>query len=173
MPISSVGTTISHRGRERGVTLIELLIVVAIVALFVGIGTPAISSGIQTLRLNGAANSIVGVVNSGLTRAERRQQVVEVLISAKDNAIWLRTPDAAQFRCFNMPDGVRIVHVLPLEDGENPDVPREFFLYPGGSTPALGVDIVNRKGAERIVRVDPITGVPQITNPADAKLSDS
>jgi len=172
MPTSSVGTTI-NRASERGITLIELLIVVAIVALFVGIGTPAISSGIQTLRLNGAANSIVGVVNTGLTRAERRQQAVEVLISTKENAIWLRTPDAPQFRRFDMPDGVRIVHILPAEEDANPDVPREFFLYPGGSTPALGVDIVNRKGAERIVRVDPITGVPQITNPADAEPSNS
>ncbi|MGH9613583.1 MAG: prepilin-type N-terminal cleavage/methylation domain-containing protein, partial [Bryobacteraceae bacterium] len=107
MPTSSVGTTINRGASECGVTLVELLVVVAIVALFAGIGMPAISSGIETLRLNGAANSIVGVVNSGLTRAERRQQVVEVLISAKENAIWLRTPDAAQFRRFNMPDGVR------------------------------------------------------------------
>jgi hypothetical protein len=60
-----------------------------------------------------------------------------------------------------MPDGVKIVAVWPklLEEDNQP---RRFLLLPGSTVPRLGVEIVNRKGARRIVRVNPITGVPDI-----------
>ena len=43
-----------------------------------------------------------------------------------------------------------------------PDAPRSFLLMPGGVPPRIGVQLRNRRGARRIVRIDPITGVPQI-----------
>ncbi len=36
-----------------------------------------------------------------------------------------------------------------------PDAPRSFLLYPGGTAPRFGVQLVNRRNVERIVRVDP------------------
>jgi hypothetical protein len=39
---------------------------------------------------------------------------------------------------------------------------RSFLLYPDGSVPRLGVELVNRRGVHRIVHVDPITGVPLV-----------
>jgi len=63
-----------------------------------------------------------------------------------------------------MPDGISIIRVLP-ELPENPDAPRSFMLYPGATVPQLGVELVNRRNVERIVRVDPITGVPRVEKP--------
>jgi len=63
-----------------------------------------------------------------------------------------------------MPEGVSITHILP-ELPENPDAPRIFMLYPGGTPPRFGVQLMNRKNVERIVRVDPITGVPRVEQP--------
>ena len=40
--------------------------------------------------------------------------------------------------------------------------PRSFFLYPGGTVPRFGVVLINRRNVEKIVRVDPMTGVPQV-----------
>jgi hypothetical protein len=64
-----------------------------------------------------------------------------------------------------MPDGVRILGVLPplvVETGQ----PRRFIVYPGGTVPRFGVELANRKGARRIVRIDPITGIPQVERAA-------
>ena len=44
--------------------------------------------------------------------------------------------------------------------GEDPDAPRTFLLYPGGTVPRFGVQLMNARNVERVVRVDPITGVP-------------
>jgi prepilin-type N-terminal cleavage/methylation domain-containing protein len=161
MPILSVGKTNTFLKREPGVTLIEMMVVVLLVSLVVGISFPAITSGVDSLRLNAATNSVVAFVNSGLSRAERRQQVVEITISKSENALSMRSTELGFFRKLELPDGVSITHVLP-ELPENPNAPRIFMLYPGGTAPRFGVQLINRRNVERIVRVDPITGVPHV-----------
>jgi hypothetical protein len=145
-------------------TLIEMIVVVGIISLIVGVSLPAVTSGIDTLRLNAATNSVVSFVNSGLNRAERRQQVVELTISKNENALMMRSTEPGFFRKLEMPEGVSITHILP-ELPENPDAPRIYMLYPGGTPPRFGVQLMNRKNVERIVRVDPITGVPRVEQP--------
>ncbi len=147
-----------------GVTLIELLVVVALISLMVGISFPAITSGIDSLRLNAATNSIVSFLNSGLDRAHRRQQMVEITVSKPENALEMRSTEKDFYRKLAMPDGVTISHVLP-ELLDNPDAPRTFDLYPGGTVPGFGIELINRKNVDRIVRVDPITGVPRVERP--------
>jgi len=158
MPTSSVGRT------SAGVTLIELLVVVALISLLVGVSFPAMTSGIDSLRLNAATNGIVSFLNSGLDRAQRRQQMVEITISKTANALEMRSSEAEFYRKLALPDGVSITRVLP-ELPDNPDAPRTFDLYPGGTVPGFGIELINRKNVERIVRVDPITGVLQVERP--------
>ena len=163
MPTSSAGKT-SFRSETAGVTLVELLVVVALISLMVGISFPAITSGIDSLRLKAATNSVVSFFNTGLSRAERRQQVVEITISRTENVLSMRSTAPGFSRRLELPEGVSITHVLP-ELPQNPDAPRSFLLYPGGTVPRFGVALMNRRNVERIVRVDPITGVPQVEQP--------
>jgi competence protein ComGC len=159
MPTSSVGKT--RTLLEAGITLVELMVVVAIISLMVGISFPAITSGVDSLRLNAATNGVVSFLNAGMNRAERRQQVVEITISQAENTLFMRSTEPGFSRKLDMPEGVSIVRVLPelLTDSGGP---RSFLLYPGGAIPRFGVQLVNRRNVERIVRVDPITGVPQV-----------
>src|SRR5712692_1416360 len=153
---------------RRGVTLVEMLIVVAIVGLIAGISFPAVSSGLDSLRLGSASDSIVSFLNGAMNRAERRQQVVEVAISIKDNALYLASNEPGFSRKLEMPSGVTIKAVWPKAQAESEE-PRRFLLLPGSTVPRLGIEIVNRKGARRIVRVNPMTGVPEIErlNPSE------
>jgi len=153
---------------RRGVTLIEMLIVVAIVGLIAGISFPAVSSGLDSLRLRSASDSIVSFLNGAMNRAERRQQVVEVAISIKDNALYLASNEVGFSRKLEMPSGVTIKAVWPKVQTESEEL-RRFLLLPGSTVPRLGIEIVNRKGARRIVRVNPMTGVPEIErlNPSE------
>jgi prepilin-type N-terminal cleavage/methylation domain-containing protein len=163
MPTFSVGRA-SSTCSERGVTLIELLVVVTIASLLVGISFPAVTSGLDSLRLNSASNGIVSFLNAGLSRAERREQVVEVTISKAENTLTLRSSDPGFTRRFAIPEGVIIAKILP-EQLEEMDAPRVFMLYPGGTVPPFGVLLTNRRHTERVVQVDAMTGVAVIGPP--------
>jgi prepilin-type N-terminal cleavage/methylation domain-containing protein len=148
-----------------GVTLIEMVVVVALIALMVGVSYPAITSGIDSLRLNAATNGVVSFLDYGLSRAERRQQTVEITISKADNSIEMRSSERGFYRKLQMPEGVSIVQVLPRlpeQSPDNPDLKRNFLLYPGGTVPPIGLQLINRRNVQRMVRVDPITGVPRV-----------
>jgi len=168
MPTSLAGKNKLSRNRQgavsrrsAGVTLIEMLVVVALISLMVGISYPAITSGIDSLRLKAATNGVVSFLDYGLSRAERRQQMVEITISKGENSMEMRSSEPGFYRKMQMPDGVSIVQVLP-QLPDNPELKRNFLLYPGGTVPPFGVQLINRRNVQRVVRVDPITGVPRV-----------
>ncbi len=133
----------------------------------VGISFPAITSGIDSLRLNAATNGVVSFLDYGLSRAERRQQMVEITISKPDNSLEMRSSEPGFYRKMQMPEGVSIVQVLPrLPEQSTMPSKRNFLLYPGGTVPPLGLQLINRRNVQRVVRVDPITGVPRVEEPA-------
>jgi prepilin-type N-terminal cleavage/methylation domain-containing protein len=149
------------RGRRQGVTLLEMLIVLVLIGLMAGITFPSVSSGVDSLRLASASRSLVTFFNGALNRAERREQAVEITIDPRENVVLLNSTEPGFERKLEMPAGVRIVSVLPpllVETGE----PRRFIFYPGGTVPRLGVEIASSRGVRQIVRIDPITGVPQV-----------
>ena len=150
----SVGAT--NNRRRAGITLIELLIVLTLIALVTGIAFPSAAAGVESLRLRSVSDMVVSFLNTAIDRASRRQQVIEVWISPKDNVLISRSPDLEFSRRLELPEGYRILTVLPAAE-VNPDEPRRFLLYPGGTVPRLGVEIGNRSGAKRMVSVDPFT----------------
>src|SRR5215472_16869223 len=91
-----------------GVTLIEMIVVVTIIGLMAGIAFPAVSAGLDTVRLRSATDSIAAFLNAAVVRAERRQEAIELTISAKDSALALYANEPGFTRELKMPDGIAI-----------------------------------------------------------------
>ena len=178
MPISATGnkprgarlsvqrrTSVRRALVSRGVTLMEMMVVLAIISLIVGISFPSTIAGMENIRLAAGARSVAAFMNVAANRAERRQQAIELSISVKDNTVTMRSPDAAFVKKLDLPTGISVRAVWPAL-AEPSDEPRQFLLQPGGVPPRIGIEIANHRGARRIVRLDPITGVTQIEQPA-------
>jgi prepilin-type N-terminal cleavage/methylation domain-containing protein len=144
--------------RERGVTLLEMMIVVTLVALLAGLTFPSISSGLDSLRLRSASDSIVAFLNTALDRADRRQQAVEIWISPKENALTARSVDLGYVRRLDLAEAVHINAVTPAAEVP-PGEARRFLIYPGGTVPRIGIELANAEGRKRMVRIDPVTGI--------------
>jgi prepilin-type N-terminal cleavage/methylation domain-containing protein len=153
-----------QRRDERGVTMLEMLVVVLLISVLSAISYPSVRSGISTLRLNGTADEIVTLFNQSLARAGSRQVIAEIWIVPKERALFVRSTDSRLARRVDLPDEIRIAKVEPELPGD-PEAPRRFLLYPGGAVPAMAVLIRSADGAQRLIRVDPITGVPHIERP--------
>ncbi len=185
MPTSSVGKTISPVGRacirrrscsppklapvgnrragykpapQAGVTLVEMMIVVTLIALVAGLSYPSLSSGIETLRLRSASDAIVGLLNMSVERAERRQQAVEIQIAP--SYLIARSADGVFTRRVDIAEPVRITDILPHVPTP-PEEARRILVYPGGSPPRISIELSTAQGRKRVVSIDPITGVPQ------------
>jgi prepilin-type N-terminal cleavage/methylation domain-containing protein len=160
MPISSVGR--ANRA-ERGVTLVEMLVVVTIIGLIAGVTAPSITAGLDSVRLATASQNLSTFLNAAVNRTERRQQAVEVLVLPKENRLVMYSTEAGFLRELKMPDGVRIETILPkIDDSEDAEEGRRLILMPGATAPAIGIQIVNNHGSRRIVRLDPMTGFPRV-----------
>ena len=157
----------SNNNGERGVTLIEMLVVVVIIAVLVGIVFPSAMSGLDSIRLASTSDNVAAFLSAAVNRSERRQQMLELTVSKAENAIILRAVPNYEKR-IELPQGIFISAILP-DVPTDPDLPRHFLLYPGGAPPRVGVRLANRKGGQRIVSLDPVTGVPVIERLANAQ----
>jgi hypothetical protein len=142
-----------------------MLIVVTLISLMAGITFPSAQSGIDSLRLSSASDAIVSFLNGALSRADRRQLAMELTILPGQGRLELRSVEPGYLKELSLPEGVTIERVLPEFPGVRVEAPRQFLLLPGGTVPRLGLELRNRRGVRRIVRVDPVTGVPQLEYP--------
>ena len=156
-----------RRRAEHGVTLIEMLIVVTLIGIMAGVAYPSVAAGLDGLRLSSTCDSICSFLSAGLNRAMRREQLIELTVSKSENSLWLRAADG-YVRQFELSDGIHIVGIVP-ETPMDPNAPRHYLLYPGGAPPRIAIRIASQRGSQRIVSLDPITGVPKIERPPDSR----
>jgi len=145
----------SPRSANAGVTLIEIMVVMAIIGLLVGITLPAATNGLSSVRLKGASSDVSSFINSALNRAERHEQVMEIIVYPKENKLELDSSEPGYARTLAMPEGVSIA-------GDNPV---RILLLPGSAPPRISIDLFTDRGAHRIVKLDPVTGVPEVVVP--------
>ena len=78
--------------------------------------------------------------------------MMEIIVYPKENKLELDSTEPGYARTLTMPQGVSIA-------GENP---MRIVLMPGSAPPRVAIDLFNERGAHRIVKLDPVTGVPEI-----------
>jgi prepilin-type N-terminal cleavage/methylation domain-containing protein len=147
------------RGRSKtsGVTLIELLIAVAIIAMVVSVSAPGLTTGLATVRLSSASGDTATFLTRTMNNVERREQPAAIVILPGSNAIQVFTAASGQKAAgeLRMPQGIAI-------EGEEA---QRFVLYPGGSIPRIAITLRNEKGARRSIAIDPVTAIPKIETP--------
>ena len=139
-----------------------MLVVVALIAIMIGVTFPAIGAGLESLRLRSAADDIVAAFNAAQARSDRFQEPVELILSPTHRTIDTRGVISNTSRHLELPDGIRIAAILPapVPEGDDTNQPdRVFVHYPDGAVPRIAVNLVNSRGLHRLVTLDPITGV--------------
>jgi prepilin-type N-terminal cleavage/methylation domain-containing protein len=140
--------------KRAGVTLLEMLIVVTIVATIVSVSFPALTAGLAGIRLSSASGTVASFLTSTMNNVDRREQAAAILVEPKANVIEVFTAASGEkaSETLKLPRGVAI------EGDEN----RRFLLFPGGAFPRISISLKNEKGARKSIEIDPVTAVPKI-----------
>lgn len=84
---------------QRGVTLIELMIGLVILAILLTLGAPSFSDWIQNTRIHNSAQSIVSGLQLARAEAVRRNAQVKFSLGASNDSGWTICSDTATMPC--------------------------------------------------------------------------
>ena len=112
---------VSRSQARRGVTLIEMLVVMAIIGVIVGISMPSVAAGIDSVRLASATDAVAAFLNAAVNSrgAAGTGRRGGHLAQGKPAGALFRSIPVRRTSC-TLPDGIAIEAVLPAPQEDTP-----------------------------------------------------
>ena len=156
----------SNWHREKGVTLIELIIVLVLLGLAAGVVAPSFSRGLRGIELETAGRDLITRMKQARSRAISRQQVFRVILVREEESAdyYVLANEFEQvIDEFSLPEGVSVE--VPDQEFQAPFLKVSF--YPNGRSSGASFILYNETKTIA-VWVDPITGFARVVKePAD------
>jgi len=158
MRTSLAGNKAGHpRSQEAGVTLLELVIVLAILGLTVSIVAPRFGNWSEEWTLRSAAERVAQTVRYARTRALFEQSYYVVEIEPSTHGVRVFNPASGFSRAYVLPRGVTI------DDGENPMPSVVRILFPpSGVVEERNLWLSDRRRSTYKVHVSFLIGNPVV-----------
>lgn len=157
-----------RKRKQRGVTLLELLVVVAVASVLLAVVFPSVGAGLRTLQLRSAAERLAASARYARDQAVHRQRFYELEIDPQAGTVSVTDFEGESRRSFELPGGVRVERILPQETTlpylrarEDRPQPRRFLFSPDGSTPAFEI-VLGIERRQAVVRSNPLTGFAKV-----------
>ena len=136
----------------RGVTLIEMLVVMTLVGLLAAVVAPSVGSGVETVRLRATGERLAATLRMARTRALRTQHYMQVSVDPQSRAVELRDLEGGSVSAWEIPNTIEVQSKRPLT----------FLVYPDGGSQVMRVGLRNQRGRQVEVAPDPFTMFPTV-----------
>ena len=143
-------------GAQAGFTLLELVCVLAIIALLAAIVVPTVPRGTTMPRIEGYALQTAALLNADHDAAQRQHRAISTVIDAPSRVI----RSGATGRVLHFPSDVTVQAMLATRCNDLVAGPRIWFLDSGLS--CGGVVALTRDGGGFQVRVNWLTGGAEV-----------
>ena len=146
----------SGRRTDSGITLVELLVGLTIIAVILAIAWPNLTTGIDGIRLRTTVDNIAVFFTEARNISDRLQTPVQITVLPEEDQLHAVTIDGAWRNIYELPDRI---HIL---------VPRELgtvILFPGSPTPGLRLLLEAEHGPKTGLRFNIFTGVAEKWEP--------
>jgi general secretion pathway protein H len=142
----------SGRNAEAGFTLVEMVCVIAIIAMLAAILLPHISRATSRPRLEGYAVETASLLKADRTAAMRQRVAIATQVDARER--YLRSGSTG--RVLRVPDDVTFSATLPIRCNDRPAFSTISFFATGMS--CGGTIVLSRLGAVYEILVNWLTG---------------
>ena len=153
-----------NEGRNQaaqGITLMEMLVVVALVSILLAVVFPAAGSGPATLALRSAAQDLATAAKYAREQAIYRQRFFLLELDGEARTVSVVDLESGRTRSFLLPESVRVDQILPERNGEAV-ASRSWLFFPDGSSDPFQVVLQTRQRRVQISS-DPLTGFPKVS----------
>ena len=145
---------------SQGVTLLELLVVVALASLLIAVVFPSVGAGLRTLELRSSAQRLAAAARFARDQAIHRQRFFQLEIDSEHRTVSVLDVERGERRSFELPASVQVEKVLP-EEGSKLSPTRQFLFSPDGGSPPFQV-VLGNQSRQVTVSADPLTGFPKV-----------
>jgi prepilin-type N-terminal cleavage/methylation domain-containing protein len=131
---------------NRGITLIETLVVVTLIGLLAAVVSPAVGSGVETVRLRTSGERLAATMRMARERAVRTRHYWQVSVDPETRIVELRDLQGDAVKQWELPVAV---------EGEAVSA----VFAPDGSFSTLRLTLVNQRGRGLRLEMDALTGM--------------
>ena len=151
--------------KEKGFSLIEVIIVLAIIAVSVSLVTPSLSRLSKTMELKGAAKRVSGILRYCRNEAIQRGQDYQIVFNPESREITARrievNANEAVQRVFSLPKAIDLKEIEAGSPQHPSDLPAiEFYPNGGSNGGRIVLESGDRKGYG--IKVHFLTGIVTI-----------
>ena len=146
-----------------GFTLLELLIVMAVLGVLTAVAYPSIGRGMGTLRLRTASREIAAAIRLARSKALREQQAYYLQFDLRKGQVGLSSEDLKYQRSFSLPEGVVFRRAALLGEDSGPfSTDRVYYFAPNGLGENIEVIIANSHGRQMRIIQNSMVSSPKI-----------
>lgn len=138
--------------RNAGITLMEMLMVMTLIGLLASVATPAVTAGMETVKLRNSAERLAATLRMARERAVRTRHYFQVTVDPQTRRVELRDLEGDFAREWEMPETISM----------NVDRPLLFQFAPDGSVPSLHVELENSRKRTANIDMDAFTALPTV-----------
>ena len=150
------GSLRSGRRSDSGITLVELLVGLTIIAVILAIAWPNLTTGIDGIRLRTTVDNIAVFFTEARNVSDRLQTPVQITVLPEEDQLHAVTIDGDWRNVYELPDRIHII--VPRETGA-------VILFPGAPTPGLRLLLEAEHGPQTGLRFNIFTGVAEKWEP--------
>lgn len=161
----------SNAKRVRGFTLLELLVVVALMSLMAGMVVPRMAGSLDRMNARTAARKVAAALRYARSEAASRGTPYVARLDADENVLRVGSLERDEggdgfvekrMRVFNPPSGVRLRRADSRARRRRTAEPLEIRFFPSGGSTGGELIVFDEDGREYLVAVDRLTGLAAV-----------